>query len=302
MLSFFSLLVYSLIVLCVLQSCSAKRMWGSRKKKDDESETQATVIPQKKVEVPRKRASEAIQSRGTLVDTIGNVASSNGLGGIEDMVKMYLNMVDELIDSDDFKKLVNPESIKNILDQFPGVMENPDLATIFSSAEFNNPTLLRSTMKEGIRVLKSSMPDIMGILADPSKISEFTSQLPPEFRSLLQGITSGDLSGLKDVINTLPGLEDSHRSILTSLLEGKTDGLAQELKQLLGDGDQIEAARQQFLANPEVAQQMGIPSEVLNDAKQWAKLMEQGIDNLTGGATGGNTKKRFSDTKYNRAA
>lgn len=280
-------------------------MWGSRKKKDDEGETQATVTPQKKVEAPRKRGSEAIQSQGTLVDTIGNVASSNGFGGtgIEDMVKMYLNMVDELIDSDDFEKLVNPESIKNILDQFPGVMENPDLATIFSSAEFNNPALLRSTMKEGIKLLKSSMSDIMGILADPSKISEFTSQLPPEFRSLLQGITSGDLSGLKDVINTLPGLEDSHRSILTNLVEGKTDGLAQELKQLLGDGDQIEAARQQFLANPEVAQQMGIPPEVLNDAKQWAKLMEQGIDSLTGGATGGgNAKKRFSDTKYNRAA
>lgn len=77
-----------------------------------------------------------------------------------------------------------------------------------------------------------------------------------------------------------PGLEHSQKSLLMGLLEGNTELLTRELKKALSDDSQIEAARQQMLEHPEIAEAFGVSAEVLQDASKWAKMMAESADEL----------------------
>jgi hypothetical protein len=44
---------------------------------------------------------------------------------------------------------------------------------------------------------------------------------------------------------------------------------------VLGNTDQMEAARQQFLANPQLAEAIGVPADVVGDPDKWAAAMAQ---------------------------
>lgn len=277
-----SAILLFLIVVLMVHCCEGKKMWGSRKKKD-EVDDQDILIQNTPIFEPKRRGGSV--SRGSPAGIGRGTAASSGFGaanGLEELLNVYLKMMDELLDSKDFETLVNPESIKSLLDQFPGAAANPELSTLLRSPEFSNPVLLKSTMREGIEMIRASAPDIVAMLSDPAKIAELIEQLPPEMRQMLRGLQSGDMSGLKGLVQNLPGLDEAQKSMLVGLMEGNTDALTNQLKQVLGDGDQVEAARQQFLSNPEMAEAMGIPLEVLSDPALWAATMEQGMEALAG--------------------
>ena len=61
-------------------------------------------------------------------------------------------------------------------------------------------------------------------------------------------------------------------------MDGNTDLLSKEVRKVLSDKGQIETARQQFLANPDMAELMGLSMDVVEDPLLWAKAMEQGAD------------------------
>jgi hypothetical protein len=93
------------------------------------------------------------------------------------------------------------------------------------------------------------------------------------------------------------GLDATQRRLLLSLLDGNTDALEAEMQKVLSDESQVEAARLQFLEAPELAEAMGIPADLLQDADRWAQTMAQGADALLNGAGAGKgtqaaTKKR----------
>lgn len=66
-----------------------------------------------------------------------------------------------------------------------------------------------------------------------------------------------------------------------NLLNGDSVGLKSQIDSLLGTPNQIEAARLQFLENPELAEAMGLPMDVLHDSEQFAALMAEGIEELS---------------------
>lgn len=76
------------------------------------------------------------------------------------------------------------------------------------------------------------------------------------------------------------GLEHSQKSLLMGLLDGNTELLTRELKKALSDDSQVEAARQQMLEHPEIAEAFGVSAEVLQDAAMWAKMMAESADEL----------------------
>jgi hypothetical protein len=80
------------------------------------------------------------------------------------------------------------------------------------------------------------------------------------------------------------GLDATQRRLLLSLLDGNTDALEAEMQKVLSDESQVEAARLQFLEAPELAEAMGIPADLLQDADRWAETMAQGADALLNGA------------------
>lgn len=77
------------------------------------------------------------------------------------------------------------------------------------------------------------------------------------------------------------GLDQSQKDMFLNLLNGNSVGLKSQIDSLLGTPNQIEAARLQFLENPELAEAMGLPMDVLRDSAQFAALMAQGIEELS---------------------
>ena len=87
-------------------------------------------------------------------------------------------------------------------------------------------------------------------------------------------------------LHTVIGLEYSHKQLILALLDGNTELLGNEMRSALKDKKQIEAARQQFLINPGLADMMGIDKETVEDPELWAKLLDQGSDALLNGEDG----------------
>lgn len=77
------------------------------------------------------------------------------------------------------------------------------------------------------------------------------------------------------------GLEDSQKDLFLGLLNGNSDALTSQIHSLLGSPDQVEAARQQFLESPDLAEAMGLPMDILADPAQFAALMAEGIEELS---------------------
>jgi hypothetical protein len=91
--------------------------------------------------------------------------------------------------------------------------------------------------------------------------------------------------------------------MLNGLLDGNADAITGELKKVLGDADQLEAARKQFLDNPQLAEAMGVPMDVVGDKDKWAAAMAEGMDALTAAGEGEEEEplqKQFG--KFSRAA
>ena len=120
-------------------------------------------------------------------------------------------------------------------------------------------------------------------------------QLPPQARTAIEGLMSGDMSGLKNMLASIPGIDESQRAMLSNMLDGNMGDLkgiaSQAAKTMLNnfDSSQTEAARQQFLANPQMAEMIGLTEDVLNDKAKFEELMSQGMEALMTAATGDDT-------------
>lgn len=91
---------------------------------------------------------------------------------------------------------------------------------------------------------------------------------------------SGDTSSIKEYIKSFPGIQEDQRELLTSLLDGNTESTLKSVQDILSSPEQIEAARQQFLSDPQMAEMLGIPDDVLHSKEKWAALMADGLEAL----------------------
>ena len=92
---------------------------------------------------------------------------------------------------------------------------------------------------------------------------------------------NGDTSSIKEYIKSFPGIQEGQRELLTNLLDGNAESTLQSVQDILSNPEQIEAARQQFLIDPQMAEMLGIPDDVLHSKDKWAALMADGLDALS---------------------
>jgi hypothetical protein len=140
-------------------------------------------------------------------------------------------------------------------------------------------------MMEGMQALRIHGPELIAMLNDPDKIAEMLSQLPPEMQEMVSTLMSGDKSTLRGMLEGLPGITSAQKQMLSSMLDGDMSGLAESAKNILSDPDQVEEARQQFLADPSMAEAMGIPMDVLQSKEKWADLMSKGMEQMMEGSS-----------------
>ena len=56
---------------------------------------------------------------------------------------------------------------------------------------------------------------------------------------------------------------------------------------MFSDPNTIEAARQQFLADPSMAEMLGIPADILNNKRKWANYMKESMNEMGKAASSG---------------
>jgi len=242
----------------------ARGIWGRRKRDVEVDEAgSATLAPKTRGRVASVANAEAIENIGKLVDA-------------------YLQMMDEFVRSPQFDEMATPSGFQSMLAQIPGLGDSPEIAEMLNAPEFQDPSVLKNTIKEGLAVIKMYAAQFTELLSDPSKAHELFAQLPTDIRLALEGVLSGDTTSLKRIVQQLPGVGEVQKRALEDLLDGnlKSDSLVNSVKDVLSDDDQIEAARQQFLQDPSMAEAFGIPLDALHDKNAWASLMKEGIEAL----------------------
>jgi hypothetical protein len=180
-------------------------MWGSRRKKDKREE----VAPKPKavsstVDTTSKRRKQAIhQYKSPIVEKLD--VDEGGDGGVEGLFEAYMKIVEDLLATEEFDTLVNPETVANMLNQIPGLSENQELSDLFASPDFTNPKLLKKTIRKGMKMLREYSGEIISILNDPVKLAATLEQLPPEVTEILEGLKSGDTTAIENFISSLSG-------------------------------------------------------------------------------------------------
>lgn len=204
--------LFALILLIGVSLTCSKSMWGSRRKKDQDKPAPEPVKPKiAKQTMTTKPAS----SKGRSEPASGKRKRSSApaiepfddstIDNVREVFDAYLKIVEDLLDSDDFSSVVNPESIATMMSQVPGFTDNDQMQTLFASPEFNDPALLKKTVQDGVYMLRVYSEEILDTFKNPVKFSAFLEQLPPEMVELIQGFKSGDTSVLLDFIDNLPG-------------------------------------------------------------------------------------------------
>ena len=295
----------SLLILLALAVCLAvgegRGIWGSRKKREEveEQEVAATGFEASR----RAAAAAALSSRERTAARVvasesGSVKTGFGTANfgneVRGLIETYINMMEQAISTPDFQKTVTPEVIRNMLAQMPGLFENPQVAALMDSPEFTDPDKLMDTVRMGISSLRAYTNEIVALLNSPDKMTELIAQLPVEFQGAMYGMMKGDSSGVLELLDAIPNLTSAQKDVVKNLLSGNSKGLEQSMKSALGDQKQVEEARQQLLANPEMIEMMGIDASVLNDKKKFSEMMAKGMEALGDlGGTGGGDAEDF---------
>ena len=294
----------SLLLTFTTNSLAARGMWGSKRKRDEDEDIDDITNPG--FEVRHKMASnQQPDSRKAGAGSLNSLLSSesSGLGeSIESMLNVYLNLMEELVDSPDFDTMVTPEALATILEQIPGLSSNPEVSALLDSPAFTDPKQLKETILQGMQSIRGYSSEIVDFFNSPEKIEMLLDQLPEEFKAPVAAMMQGDMSGIKKMLKKIPGLGAAQTDMLMNLFDGNVEAMVSGAKKLMSDPAQTEIARQQFLDNPGMAEMFGISQEVINDKAQFAALMATGMNSLLAGGAGGEDEVVGSKDRLHRGA
>ena len=193
----------NILLLLVISLCisllDAKKMWGSRKKRDDGDS--GIVAPPRTVPKPSSSRATA-NTRKLSMDEIGE---SFDAGSLNEMFTKYLDTFEESLDTIDFTSLVNPEQIRQLIAHVPGAAESPEVSAMLSILETSDAETLRNLAREGVSTMRGAMDEVIDFLTSPEKIAQLLSQLPPEVREVVKALQTGDTTLLKNIIINQPG-------------------------------------------------------------------------------------------------
>lgn len=279
--------LFFLFILICFQSNDAKKMWGSRRKEDED-------VPVGFQESAR-RASVANDDGFDLSSlSLGEGGNSDSISTFKNFLETYVVMMEKLVDSQEFDTMITPDMFKNIFQKIPRIANFPQIEELLESPSFQDPVKLKETIREGLKQMRIYMSQIIQTMHDPQKLQTLIGQLPADLQDAIVKLVSGDMSALKDMIGNLPGVTEAQKNMLSAMVEGDSSGLADTMQQMFSDPDQVEAARQQFLADPSMAASLGIPEDVLHNKRKWAKFMKDSMNALDANGDAGAAARTLS--------
>lgn len=297
------LIVAVVVLLFMALGVEGRSMWGSkRKRKEVEEETQeddgeafSQSFELKRRMDERQRSRQ--RSSGSVSSKGGSSAVSSSADAIIQAFDTYITMAEGVIESPQFESLINLESMKNIVQQIPGITENAQFDEVIQSLDQMDKGQLKATMQMGLQNLKSYFRELTEIANDPNKLQEALDQLPAEGRPIMEGLLKGDLSPLSSRILNEPSIDPTIKRILVALLDGDIAGAVEAAKEyIIANPEITETARKNMLTSPEMIEMLGFPQEVLTDKRKWLSSILDALDMIaTLYSTPGAGNKGFSD-------
>jgi len=297
----------------------AKGMWGSRRKKKDKDKDSKSSPGAANSDKEMEALYEELISRNggagsmsTGVETGSKRKRRASISSrtpaftadmsesLSKLVEMYLSAIEQLLDSDQFDRLANPEALKRLVDALPAELLSayPQVSELLAAnAELlSDPEQLRAAAKEALQSMRAYTDAILAAMADPRSMEAFLQQLPDEVRtmagSLMQLLTSagaGSPGGLdvaaltaqlQGMVEAAPGLDEAQRRLARAVLSGDMATIMGEMRKAMADPQQVELARQGLAANPALLQALGLPADTTSDPQQWASLVQSGVDSF----------------------
>jgi hypothetical protein len=284
---FLALLVIMIALAIVVDG---KGMWGSRKKKEREEDSDSIASASIDLAGDVRKSRPGKSQRMAAPNPIAEAASE-----VENTILMYLDLAGQYLEGDEFDQYITPDAIQNMINMIPAdALENADVAAFINSPELLNPDVLKMSMREGLKGLRVYAAQIAQVInAGPEAMDEMISQLipglPTETRQMYLNLMNGDTSQLAAMVDGIEGIDPAQKAMFKGLLSGETYDPASiqkmfqaQISQVMGDSNQLEETRRQFLASPETAYALGITEEQLSDPEKWAELMEDGMKSLEG--------------------
>jgi len=271
------------LLICAFLVCfqaNGKKMWGARRKDDEE----VPVGFQESV-----RRASVMQDGGVDLSSLSlgdGVGSSDSIKPLRNFLEAYITMMEKLIDSPEFENMVTPDMFKNMMEKIPQMANFPGATELLESESFKDPVLLKETIREGAKNMRLYMSQIFETVNDPQKLQSLIRQLPTELQDVILKLVSGDVTAIKDMISSLPGITDAQKNMLVAMMDGDSSSMADTMQQMFSDPDQVEATRQQFLSDPSMAASLGIPEHVLRSKKKWAQFMRESMSAMDPEAMG----------------
>lgn len=255
-------------------------MWGSKKKKADEEERNNRDSDFSQFELKQKLAATKFERK-----TKTTTKPSEAFSKLREIVDVYISAMEDFVEGPQFDLVVNPQSIQTMITQLqqniPG--DNPQVNAVIGMIASMDESQLKLQIKMGIQAVKGYLNEIESIATDPEKLNAALDQFPAESRDIIAGLMNGDLEPLKSKIINEPSIDYSVKKIIISLLDGDSEGALSGAKKFLSSNPaSVELIRNQLLATPEVAEMMGISSDMITDKKKWTQAMEDGLDVLSG--------------------
>ena len=206
-----------------------------------------------------------------------------GTASATQMKTMFDNVIDvmeQFIDMPEFDEHFNPGKVRDMVDMIPGLGDNEEVLAALSSPQFQDKELLKVTVREGLRSLREYTGQLAEMLTNPQALEGLISNLPPDMQNMIRGVLNGDMSGVKQMLASVPGMNPATVEMVSKMLDGDMSSMVDNLQSILCNPENVEQSRQHLLKNPEMAEAMGIPAEVLHDQEKWEALVDEGKTQL----------------------
>jgi hypothetical protein len=214
-------LLFLLVLLLIVSLVSGRAMWGVRKKKNEEEESEKTATAEtwlnglsNKIGKEAKKQTSNKKEKVTPpsfheFEAAANLFKNNpSTESIPDMLQFYslfLSKMEEMVVSDQFEEYINQDTIKDILSKVTELNENIDLDGIIDKDSLNDMTYLKAKLLEGLSIAKEFLSEATAAMNNPQKLEEVMEGLPKEFREVIEGLMKGDTSPIRELVQSLPG-------------------------------------------------------------------------------------------------
>jgi hypothetical protein len=255
---------FLVLLLCIFGAVLSRGIWKKRKTSEDEDKFSIPEIKHPSLNsLQRKQAASSSEDSFAILDKL-----------IDD--------IEVFVDSPQFFEYVTPDTVDMMKQQFMQLPNSDEIMKVMDSPQFQDPAILKLTVKTGLDVIRKYLVEMKSVLADPEQLEAALQSIPSEYRPFVDQVLKGDISGLQGMLSSLPGMTPTNKALLESMMNGDTSTASNMVKDLFKDNSQTTIARKQLLEHPEMAEAFGISREALLDDQKWNDLIADSLSAFEG--------------------